>query len=376
MAASLPGLAALLALLFTWMQVTQTGKEVGISEQGQITNRFNAAINNLGSTSLDIRLGGIYALERIMHDSARDQPAVISVLSAYLRQHASVPVGSTKKAPGESGDKPSPRADVQAVMTVLGNRSPDRDQGAPIDLSRTALRGVRLPGDPTEIPFRGADLSNADLRDSSLPNADLREASLIRANLSGAALRGSRLDLAYLTNANLADVDLSGSHLNGAGLEGANLTGASFCSEVFMQTAQGGRGAAAALLSRARPVGQTRPEGCADLADALLVKANLTNAALFGMNLTRTMFCPPPEPGFDSGDCANLTGATLSESNLKGAYLSRANLRGADLAHADLTGADLTNADLTNADLTGAKVAGAKFEGAKLKGVRGLPPSL
>lgn len=376
MAASLPGLAALLALLFTWMQVTQTGKEVGISEQGQITNRFNAAINNLGSTSLDIRLGGIYALERIMHDSARDQPAVISVLSAYLRQHASVPVGSTKKAPGETGEKPSPRADVQAVMTVLGNRHPDHDQGAPIDLSSTALRGVKFPDGPDEIPFHGADLSNADLSGSSMPNADLREASLIRANLSGAALTGSRLDRADLTNANLTDADLHGSHLKNAGLEGANLTGASLCSEVFFQTAQGGRGSVAALLSRARPADQARPGDCADLADAYLVNANLTDARLFGMNLTNTMFCPPRETGFASGNCADLAGSTLSESNLKGAYLPRANLKGADLAHADLTGADLTNADLTNADLTGAKVAGAKFEGAKLKGVRGLPPSL
>ncbi|MFF3581669.1 pentapeptide repeat-containing protein [Streptomyces mirabilis] len=357
------------------MQVTQAGKEVGISEQGQITNRFNAAINNLGSTSLDIRLGGIYALERIMHDSARDQPAVISVLSAYLRQHASVPVGSAKKAPTESSDKPSSRADVQAVMTVLGNRHPDHDQGAPIDLSHTALRGVKFPGAPNEIPFRGADLSKADLRDSSLPNADLREASLVQANFSGAVLSGSRFDLAHLTNANLTDADLSGSHLNDADLEGANLTGASLCREVFFQTAQGGRGSVAALLSRARPTDQAGQGDCADLADAYLVNANLTDAALFGMNLTSTIFCPPLEIGFASDTCADLAGATLSESNLKGAHLSRANLKGADLAHADLTGADLTNADLTNADLTGAKVAGAKFEGAKLKGVRGLPPS-
>lgn len=77
---SLPGLAALAALLFTWMQVGQTSKELRISEQGQITNRFNAAVSNLGSGSVDVRLGGIYALERIMHDSARDHPTVVSVL--------------------------------------------------------------------------------------------------------------------------------------------------------------------------------------------------------------------------------------------------------------------------------------------------------
>lgn len=87
-AVSLPGLAALAALLFTWMQVDQTRKELQIGEQGQITNRFNAAVRNLGSESRDVRLGGIYGLERIMQDSARDHPTVVSVLSAYVRQNA------------------------------------------------------------------------------------------------------------------------------------------------------------------------------------------------------------------------------------------------------------------------------------------------
>ncbi|MGW6483824.1 hypothetical protein ACWGDS_39275 [Streptomyces sp. NPDC055059] len=83
-AASLPGLAALVALLFTWMQVGQASKEVRISEQGQITDRFNAAIGNLGSQSMDIRLGGIFALQRIMQDTVRDHPAVVSVLASVV----------------------------------------------------------------------------------------------------------------------------------------------------------------------------------------------------------------------------------------------------------------------------------------------------
>lgn len=60
LAVSLPGLAALAALLFTWMQVGQASKELRIAEEGQITNRFNAAIGNLGSKSLDVRLGGMW----------------------------------------------------------------------------------------------------------------------------------------------------------------------------------------------------------------------------------------------------------------------------------------------------------------------------
>jgi hypothetical protein len=44
------------------------------------STRFNTAITNLGSSSIAVRLGGIYALQRLMQDSPRDQPAVVAVL--------------------------------------------------------------------------------------------------------------------------------------------------------------------------------------------------------------------------------------------------------------------------------------------------------
>src|SRR5580658_4175970 len=68
-ASSLPGLAAVFALVFTGLQVRATNgqlqatkDQLQITEQGQITDRYNAAITNLGSTSIEVRLGGIYAL--------------------------------------------------------------------------------------------------------------------------------------------------------------------------------------------------------------------------------------------------------------------------------------------------------------------------
>jgi hypothetical protein len=78
--AGLPGLAAVAALIFTALSVQATKSQLQIAEQGQITDRYNAAITNLGSRSIEVRLGGIYALQRLMQDSPRDQPTVIAVL--------------------------------------------------------------------------------------------------------------------------------------------------------------------------------------------------------------------------------------------------------------------------------------------------------
>src|SRR6266496_3416719 len=92
---ALPSLVAVGALIFTWVSIVKTtdatNHQLQITEQGQVTDRYNVAITNLGSTSEDIRLGGIYALRRVMEDSPRDQSAIVAVLCAFVRNHTIVP---------------------------------------------------------------------------------------------------------------------------------------------------------------------------------------------------------------------------------------------------------------------------------------------
>jgi hypothetical protein len=75
------GLFAAGALLFTGRNFTLsrravelTRRTVDLTEQGQVTDRYTKAIEQLGSDKLDVRIGGIYALERVTHDSERDHP--------------------------------------------------------------------------------------------------------------------------------------------------------------------------------------------------------------------------------------------------------------------------------------------------------------
>jgi uncharacterized membrane protein len=37
---------------------------------------------------LDVRIGGSYALERVVRDSARDHPTVMEVLTAFIGEHS------------------------------------------------------------------------------------------------------------------------------------------------------------------------------------------------------------------------------------------------------------------------------------------------
>ncbi|GAA3542497.1 pentapeptide repeat-containing protein [Streptomyces osmaniensis] len=199
----LPGLAALAALLFTWMQVRQANDELRISQEGQITNRLNAAISNLGSQSLDIRMGGIYALRRIMEGSPHDHPAVVSVLAAYAKQHAG---SSAKSLQKEAEDEQALKVDVHAAIGVLAKRRLDRDSGEAdqLWLSNTDLRLLAFYETPISLP--GVRMDGADLRSTSFRGADLRGADLTRTNLTDADFRG----------ANLARVQLDGAQMTGA----------------------------------------------------------------------------------------------------------------------------------------------------------------
>ncbi len=81
----LVGISAIAALLLTWLSVRATNGQLQTTEQSQITDRYTAAISDLGSNSVDVKLGGIYALQRIMQDSPRDQPTIAAVLCAFVR---------------------------------------------------------------------------------------------------------------------------------------------------------------------------------------------------------------------------------------------------------------------------------------------------
>jgi len=55
--------------------------------QGHVTDRYSKAVEQIGNgNSLHVRLGGIYALERVAADSDRDLPTIVEVLSAFIRE--------------------------------------------------------------------------------------------------------------------------------------------------------------------------------------------------------------------------------------------------------------------------------------------------
>lgn len=217
---ALAGGVLLLGAYFTWRQLR-------VTLEGQLTDRYTKAVDQLGSDHLDVRVGGIYALERIARDSPYDRATIEEVLTAYVRDHApwppppappppslqaiaqrlvtvvqrqrsarqrrtaKTPAGHAQQGqPGTNGAEPQgPPADVQAAMTVLGRREHPPGGRRPLDLTRVDLRRVQLEG----ANLRDADLDGANLQGAELPRANLHSAHLDGANLQDADLDGANL---------------------------------------------------------------------------------------------------------------------------------------------------------------------------------------
>jgi hypothetical protein len=163
-----------------------------------MTERFAQAIEQLGSESLEVRLGGIYSLERTAQEERNYHWPIMEVLTSYVRRHAAWEPGT------ESDENPpaSPKPDIQAILDVIGRRSEhhrtdETVESGTIDLRATDLRGASL---------RGAHLERASLWAVHLERADLGGAYLGGADLGGANLREARnLTQAQLDEANGAE---------------------------------------------------------------------------------------------------------------------------------------------------------------------------
>jgi Pentapeptide repeats (8 copies) len=221
-----------------WASVRNTNKTtaltlraVELTEQGQVTDRYSKAIEQLGSDKLDVRIGGIYAVERIARDSPRDHPTIMEVLVAFIREH-SPERWQPPEDKAETPDWPM-RPDVQAAATVIGRRTV-RNDSHQINLAHAWLRGADFTG----ARLGGADLTGANLAGARFFAANLGGANLSAANLDGADLYAAYLDSANLDGANLAHASLRGANLTGAFLGHARLDSANLDGAIWPRTTE------------------------------------------------------------------------------------------------------------------------------------------
>lgn len=175
-------------------------EQAGLTRESQYTDLYVDAIKLLATkdspegSGLTERLGGIYALERVMRDSVKDHEMVVEVLAAFVRQRAAREDSDAEALSSQIHGTPRPPDDVQAALTVLGRRPAGKDREGRIDLSFTQLSRADLAfGRFGYAIFTGANLYQARLVGTTLSHARLVGADLSWAQMEGADLRGAKL---------------------------------------------------------------------------------------------------------------------------------------------------------------------------------------
>ena len=232
-----------------WAALTQAATarrrheaQTGADLQRRITENFTKAVEQLGSDKLEVRLGGIYSLERISKESPEDYWTVMENLTAFVRERsrrneaertsldleqrvsrrayflwleAGRPDGRAEDfwaAATRKEEFGEPATDIAAVLTVLKRRS---------EQSRK-----REEANDWHLDLRGAVLNRTALFGAHLEGANLSAAHLVGATLRGAHLEGAILMAAHLEGAILRGAHLEGTNLMDAHLEATNLLSA------------------------------------------------------------------------------------------------------------------------------------------------------
>jgi hypothetical protein len=223
--------AALLAVAGGLVALAETRRS---NANTHVRELYVEAVKLLNDDNLGIRLGGIYALERIAVDSPPDQRIVVEVLSAFVRTRSTDTALRTPPATDTTRPPPArPAADIRAAIQVLG-RLPQQPGVPRADLTGADLTG---PASLAELNLARADLSGVDLS-----GAALAQAWLAMADLTGTDLHNADLTRAQLSRTTLAYTRLENTTLTDTLLGWADLANARFLSQGQVDTAHGNEG--------------------------------------------------------------------------------------------------------------------------------------
>jgi hypothetical protein len=193
------GIGAFVVLLgayTAWRQLQQNARaadeQAELQRQTRLTDRYGQAVEHLAHDNQAIRIGAIYALNRIAHESEAERAGVITMLSSYIRTRAPwpPPAGVADVTRPTRLPLRSRAQDIQAALSVLTrwiDDSQDLPEWLTADLAHTDLENGNLRGRCLwRVRFRGANLAGANLSETDLRGTDLRETVLTGADFTGA----------------------------------------------------------------------------------------------------------------------------------------------------------------------------------------------
>jgi uncharacterized protein YjbI with pentapeptide repeats len=179
------------------------------AEARRITDLYTKAVEQLGSEKAPVRLGGLYALERLAQDHVEQRQTIVNVLCAYLRMPYTLP-----------GEPPPDDADDQLVTA---HRERIQEREVRLAAQRILTHHLRSGDDPHNVLKTFWTGIEIDLTNAALINFNLTHCNILNAQFSLATFTGHATfdDVTFDGNATFEDATFDGN----ATLDNATFTG-------------------------------------------------------------------------------------------------------------------------------------------------------
>ena len=276
--------------------------QANVAQLSLLNERYQKGAEMLGNNVLSVRLGGIYALERLAAEHPEQYHIQVMKLFCAFARHPTEDEDYQGKL-AEHNAKPriltSPREDIIAAIDAIGSRDKTR-----VEIEKS--QGF-------ELNLMGADLSHAQLGDVNLSGAMLNDANLTNTNIFSANLSNTYLHRTIMKNAELTNIDFTDARAWGVDLSNAKLRWV------------------------------TMPNFTLD-------HANLSYAQLNDVNLSGAFV-----------QYADLSSVDILISDLSNTYFLHSKLPGAHISKSNLSGAEIKRTDMTGATLRKVNLSGTRF---------------
>ena len=202
----------------------------------RITELYTKAVEQLGSDKAPVRLGGLYALERLAQDNPAHRQTIVNVICAYLRMPFSSPASTSEPGPEATEEQGEPATEMETKTDEIDDTwqqerqvrlTAQRILAEHLRDDRTKDQRPTDPPSPRFWPGIRLDLAGATLIDFNLEHGVTADANFGGATFSGYAVFGGAT---FGGVANFGGVTFSGDAVfGGATLGGeANFGGATF----------------------------------------------------------------------------------------------------------------------------------------------------
>ena len=295
-------IGGIIAVLLAIWRSKVAESQADTAQQSLLNERYQKGAEMLGNEVLSVRLGGIYALERLAAEHPQQYHVqVMKLLCAFARQPTKDKdyQRRLKEHNANPRNLPLPREDVMAAIDAIGSRDETR-----IEIEKRH---------DFKLNLMGTDLSHAQIGDANLSGAMLNDANLTNTNIFSANLSGVFLHRTVMKDAELTNIDFTDARAWGVDLTNAKVS--------------------------------QHDKALFDLNYAKLYDAQLYQVDLSGKFIQH----------------ANLNRVQISISDLSDTHFLDSELPGARIFKSDMASAEILRTDMSDAQLRQVNLSGTYF---------------